>query len=86
MYVRMGLPRPIAIKLAAQTVYGSAKMVLDVGKHPGELKDAVTSPGGTTIAGVHALEDRGFRGAVISAVEAAAKKSKELGAPPLARL
>lgn len=77
--VRMGLPRPTATRLAAQTVMGAGKMALEAGKHPGELKDAVTSPGGTTIAGVHALESGAFRGSVINAVEAATKRSQELG-------
>lgn len=77
--VLMGLPRDIAMRLAAQTLLGAAKMVLETGQHPGELKDAVTSPGGTTIAGLHALELSGFRSALISAVEAAALRSAELG-------
>lgn len=76
--VRVGLPRPIATKLAAQTVYGAAKMVLDEGQHPAVLKDQVTSPGGTTIAGIDALEQAGFRSALIEAVKAAAKRSEEL--------
>lgn len=78
--VRMGLPRATATRLAAQTVMGAGKMVCDGTKHPGELKDAVTSPGGTTIAGVHALETGAFRGTVMNAVEAATKRSQELGA------
>lgn len=77
--VRMGLPRATATSLAAQTVMGAGKMVLEAGKHPGQLKDEVTSPGGTTIAGVHALEGGAFRGTVINAVEAATRRSQELG-------
>ncbi len=77
--VKVGLARPIAMALAAQAVMGSAKLVLESGEHPGRLKDQVTSPGGTSIAGVHALEQHGFRAALIAAVEAATKRSKELG-------
>lgn len=77
--VRMGLPRDAALTLAAQTVMGAARMVLETGQHPAQLKDAVTSPGGTTIAGLHALERGGFRAAVMDAVEAATKRSTELG-------
>lgn len=77
--VRVGLPRDVALTLAAQTVLGAARMVLTTKQHPGQLKDAVTSPGGTTIAGVHALERGGLRAAVMDAVEAAAKRSAELG-------
>jgi pyrroline-5-carboxylate reductase len=77
--VAAGLPRDIATKLAAQTVLGGAKMVLETGQHPGALKDQVTSPGGTTIEGVHELEKGRLRATVISAVRAAAEKSKKLG-------
>ena len=76
--VRVGLPRDVATTLAAQTVFGAAKVVLDSGSHPGVLKDMVASPGGTTIAGLHALERGGFRAAVMNAVEAAAHRSTEL--------
>ena len=76
--VRAGLPRAIAQKFAAQTVLGSARLVLETGKHPGELKDAVTSPGGTTIAGIEALDRGGLRGTLLSAVLVAAERSKEL--------
>lgn len=78
--VRAGLPRPTALVLAAQTLKGAATMVLETKKHPGELKDQVTSPGGTTIAGVGALENAGFRAAAMDAVKAAAARSAELGA------
>jgi pyrroline-5-carboxylate reductase len=77
--VECGLPRDKAILYAAQTLKGAAELLLTTGKHPGELKDAVCSPGGTTIAGVHALEDGAFRGTVMGAVEAAFKRTKELG-------
>ena len=77
--VRVGLPRDVATRLAAQTVLGAARMVLETGEHPGVLKDAVTSPGGTTIAGLHALERGGLRGCVMDAVESATLRSQQLG-------
>jgi len=77
--VAAGLPRDAATKLAAQTVLGAAKMVLETGQHPGALKDQVTSPGGTTIEGLHELEKGKLRGTVMSAVRAATEKSKKLG-------
>ncbi len=77
--VHAGLPRDVALQLAAQTVLGSAQMVLETGEHPGVLKDRVASPGGTTIAGLHALEQGAFRGTVMDAVLASAKRSTELG-------
>jgi pyrroline-5-carboxylate reductase len=77
--VAAGLPRDIATRLAAQTLLGSAKMVLETGLHPGALKDMVTSPGGTTIEGVHELERGGVRAALIQAVRAAAEKARKLG-------
>jgi pyrroline-5-carboxylate reductase len=76
--VKMGLSREAALTLAAQTVFGSAKLLLETGLHPGELKDRVTSPAGTTIAGLHALEAHAFRSAVIDAVERATLRSREL--------
>jgi pyrroline-5-carboxylate reductase len=77
--VKMGLPRPVADLLAAQTVLGAARAVLESGEHPGRLKDRVASPGGTTIAGLQKLEEGRLRAALINAVEAAAMRSKELG-------
>jgi pyrroline-5-carboxylate reductase len=77
--VQVGLPRDVAVKLALQTVYGSARMALESTKHLAELKDEVTSPGGTTIAGLYALEQRGFRGAVMDAIVGATRRSQELG-------
>jgi pyrroline-5-carboxylate reductase len=77
--VRMGLPRDVANLLAAQTVFGSAKMLLESGLTAGALKEMVASPGGTTIAGLHALERGGLRAALMDAVEAATKRATELG-------
>src|SRR5438034_42724 len=77
--VAAGLPREVATRLAAQTILGSAKMVLETGIHTGALKDMVTSPGGTTVEGLHELEKGKVRGALISAVRAAAEKSSKLG-------
>ena len=77
--VACGLPRKKAIEYAAQMLMGSAQLLLESGQHPGTLKDAVCSPGGSTIAGVRALEQGGFRASVINAVESAYKRTKELG-------
>ena len=77
--VLAGLPRPVAEKLVLQTVYGSAKLAMETGEAPAVLKGRVTSPGGTTITGLHVLEESGFRGAVMSAIEAATERSRELG-------
>ena len=77
--VQAGLARDVALKLAMQTVYGAARMALESSKHLGELKDEVASPGGTTIAGIYALEQGGFRGTVMKAVVNATKRSRELG-------
>ncbi len=76
--VAEGLPRKQAYEFAAQSVLGSAKMVLDMGKHPAELKDMVCSPGGTTIQAVRVLEERGFRSAIIEAIEACITKAKNI--------
>lgn len=76
--VKYGLPRKTAYAMAAQTVLGSAKMVLETGKHPGQLKDEVCSPGGTTIAGVSALEEHGLRNAVIKAGDACYEKTQKM--------
>ncbi|HXE98238.1 MAG TPA: pyrroline-5-carboxylate reductase [Dongiaceae bacterium] len=76
--VKNGLPREVAARLAAQTVLGAARMVVETGEHPCLLKEKVTSPGGTTIAALHVLECGGFRGVVMDAVEAATSRSKEL--------
>ena len=77
--VKMGLTRDIALKLAAQTLVGAAKLCLKGDRHPGQLKDMVTSPGGTTIAGIKALEDGKLRATLMDAVEMATLRSKELG-------
>jgi pyrroline-5-carboxylate reductase len=76
--VKNGLPRDIATRLAVQTVLGSAQMLTETGEHPALLRDKVTSPGGTTIAGLHALENGRFRGVIMEAVDTATQKSKEL--------
>lgn len=83
--VKVGLGRDTALMLAAQTVYGAAKLQLETGEHPGRLKDMVTSPGGTAIAGLHTLESGGLRRTLIDAVEAAATRSAELGQKHLTR-
>jgi pyrroline-5-carboxylate reductase len=77
--VKVGLPKPVALKLAAQTVYGAAKMLIETGEHPIKLRDMVTSPGGTTITGLHSLERDRLGAALMNAVEAATQRSKELG-------
>jgi pyrroline-5-carboxylate reductase len=84
--VKMGLSRYNAQALAAQTVLGSAKLLLDTGEHPGRLKDMVTSPGGTAIAGLHTLEAGGLRTTLINAVETATRRSRELGEAAVATL
>jgi pyrroline-5-carboxylate reductase len=77
--VRMGLPRDAAYELACQTVFGAAKLALETRRHPAQLKDQVTSPGGTTIAGLERLEAGGLRSALYEAVAAATRRSRELG-------
>ena len=81
-----GLPRDVATILAAQTLFGAAKMVLETGRHPGQLKDDVASPGGTTIAGLLAMEQGGVRAALMNAVAAATRRSRELGGLPPCQL
>ncbi|CAB0011184.1 unnamed protein product [Nesidiocoris tenuis] len=77
--VKQGIPRALAYRLAAQTMVGAGKMVLDSGLHPGVLKDEVCSPGGTTITAVHQLEKSGVRAAFIDAIQAAVERSNQLG-------
>ncbi len=77
--VKAGLARQQAMDLAAQTVFGSAKLLIETGEHPGRLKDQVTSPGGTAIAGLHTLEAGGLRTTLMNAVESATNRSRELG-------
>jgi pyrroline-5-carboxylate reductase len=84
--VKVGLHRDTALLLAAQTVFGSAKLLLESGEHPGRLKDMVTSPGGTAISGLHTLESGGLRKTLIDAVEVATKRAAELGAEMAAKL
>jgi pyrroline-5-carboxylate reductase len=84
--VKVGLHRDTALLLAAQTVFGSAQLLLETGEHPGRLKDMVTSPGGTAIAGLHTLESGGLRKTLMDAVEVATKRSAELGADMSAKL
>ena len=76
--VAAGMPRAQACEFAAQAVYGSAKLMLESGKHPGELKDMVCSPGGTTIQGVRVLEEKGLRGAVMDALQAVVEQTRKL--------
>jgi pyrroline-5-carboxylate reductase len=84
--VKVGLSRYNAVALAANTVLGSAKLLIETGEHPGQLKDMVTSPGGTAIAGLHTLEAGGLRTTLMNAVEAATRRSRELGEASLASL
>jgi pyrroline-5-carboxylate reductase len=83
--VKVGLHRDTALLLAAQTVFGASKLLLDTGEHPGRLKDMVTSPGGTAIAGLHTLESGALRKTLIDAVETATKRAAELGAQMVAQ-
>ncbi|KAL9968755.1 hypothetical protein ACROYT_G020875 [Oculina patagonica] len=76
--VKVGLPRALAMDLATQTLIGAARLVQEGGKHPGQIKDEVCSPGGTTICGIHTLEKAGFRSSLIDAVEIAAKRATEI--------
>ena len=76
--VKMGLTRPVAMKMAAQTVLGTARLILETGMHPGALKDMVSSPAGTTIEGVEALEEGGMRHAVMRAIVDSTNRSREL--------
>jgi pyrroline-5-carboxylate reductase len=84
--VKVGLSRRASLQLAAQTVLGSAKLLIETGQHPGVLKDGVTSPGGTAIAGLHTLEAGGLRNVLMNAVEAATRRSRELGEEFLRKL
>ncbi len=84
--VKVGLHRDTALLLAAQTVLGSARLLLETGEHPGRLKDMVTSPGGTAIAGLHTLESGALRKTLIDAVEVATRRAAELGADMMAKL
>jgi pyrroline-5-carboxylate reductase len=84
--VKVGLSRRASLQLAAQTVLGSAKLLIESGQHPGMLKDSVTSPGGTAIAGLHTLEAGGLRNVLMNAVEAATRRSRELGEEFLRKL
>jgi pyrroline-5-carboxylate reductase len=84
--VKVGLHRDTALLLAAQTVFGSAKLLLETGEHPGRLKDMVTSPGGTAIAGLHTLESGGLRRTLIDAVDTATRRAVELGEQMAAKL
>jgi pyrroline-5-carboxylate reductase len=79
--VKAGLPRPLALALAVETLAGTAALLEQTGEHPAQIKDRVSSPGGTTIAGLAVLEQRGVRGAIIDAVVAATARARELGQP-----